>query len=188
MREWRSLIPTKVLYIYYYMYYMYDRVIAQLSVIIGDSEALGKNTHLVEADETAISGKRKYEKGRGRKRDGKTVWAQTVLEVTENAMGQRKAKRLRAFVVDQRDAATLHANILGTVDPSANVQTDSWASYRGLDNHDAVNHKMGQYVTYVCDRKVTTNTIEETHSGLKRQGREMNIFNGRAAASIYGIH
>ena len=137
-----------------------------------------------EADEIAISGKRKYNVGRYHTAEGKTTWSQTILEVDESPTGQRKAKRLRAFVVPSRDASTLKKNLSDCVDPSANVQTDSWAAYSGLDNHDTVNHKEKQYVKYLFDKKVTTNTIEDTHGSLKRMARTMNLFNGRASLTL----
>ena len=149
-----------------------------------DHIPLGNETNLIEADETAIAGKRKYDKGRFHKADGTTIWAQTILEVEESPTGKRKAKRLRAAIVASRNAETLQANIKETVHPAANIQTDSWAAYKGLQNHDSVNHKKGEYVKYLCDKKVTTNTLEGTHGALKRMARSMNLFNAAPSDSL----
>ena len=149
-----------------------------------DHIPLGNETNLIEADETAIAGKRKYDKGRFHKADGTTIWAQTILEVEGSPTGKRKAKRLRAAIVASRNAETLQANIKDTVHPAANIQTDSWAAYKGLQNHDSVNHKKGEYVKYLCDKKVTTNTLEGTHGALKRMARSMNLFNAAPSDSL----
>jgi len=92
-------------------------------------------------------GARKYQRGR-RQRAAGVQWVQTMLEVEEHE-GHRKAKRLRACLVDDRTAEPLVGNIKANVVPSTPVQTDGWASYRRLQDegfpHGSVNHSASEW-------------------------------------------
>ena len=106
---------------------------------------------------------------------------QTILEVEEHD-GRRKAKRLRACLVDDRTADTLVGNIKDNVAPSTPVQTDGWASYRRLHEegfpHDTVNHSASEWVKRTPTGTVTTNTLEGSHAVIKRKARVLNSFQG----------
>ena len=75
--------------------------------------------------------------------------------------------------------STLHTNILESVCPGVTVQTDGWAAYQGLKSvqHDSVNHSES-WVVHTGSKKITTNTVEGTHSSLRRMSRKMNLFYG----------
>ena len=62
------------------------------------------------------------------------------------------------------------------------MQTDGWASYRRLNQegfpHDTVNHSASEFVKYTSNGKVTTNTVESSHSHIKKRARVLNSFQG----------
>ena len=158
--EWRSLVCDK------------------------ESPKLGGDGILVEADEVAI-GSRKYQKGK-RQRIGGVQWVQTILEVEEHG-DSRKAKKLRAFLVDNRTSDTLLSNITSSVNDHSRVQTDGWRAYHGLNKlgyiHDSVNHN-NAFVRKTKRGKITTNTIESSHSALKRRARQSNMFQGTRSTDL----
>ena len=119
------------------------------------------------------------QKQRFPKESAGVAWVQSILEAEESRSGKKSAKRLRALVVPSRDAPTLHTNILETVSPGVTVQTDGWAAYQGLKNvqHESVNHSES-WVVHNGRGKITTNTVEGTHSSLRRISRKMNLFYG----------
>ncbi len=110
----------------------------------------------VEVDETYIGGKRKGKRGRGA--EGKTP----VVALIE------RGGELRAGKVKRLSAKKLKGIIRQHVDTSANINTDEFRSYRGLDNeyksHKTIRHGSGQYV----NGTVHTNTLEGWFSLLKR--------------------
>ena len=111
---------------------------------------------------------------------------QTLLEVEEDG-DHRKAKKLRAFVVDNRTGDTLIGNISKSVNEKSRIQTDGWRSYHRLSSkgyvHDSVNHKQ-TFVRKTKQGKVTTNTVESTHSALKRRARQTNMFQGTSSTDL----
>ena len=62
------------------------------------------------------------------------------------------------------DGLTLKEFVLDQVEPGAKVYTDEHAGYRGLPNHQAVNHSVGKYV----DGMAHTQGIESHWAMLKR--------------------
>ena len=110
----------------------------------------------VEVDETYIGGKRKGKRGRGA--EGKTP----VLALIERG-GELRAQKMKRL-----SAKALEGVIHKHVDTSANINTDEFRSYRGLDkeykSHKTVQHGSGQYV----NGAVHTNTLEGWFSLLKR--------------------
>lgn len=117
----------------------------------------------VEADETFIGGlaknmhKHKREaKIQGRGSSGKTA----VFGVLE------QKGRVLAKVIQNTDKETLHSEIKSNVESGANLFTDEWRSYRGLNEeyiHEVINHSI-EYVR----GNVHTNGIENFWSLLKR--------------------
>lgn len=117
----------------------------------------------VEVDETYIGGaaknmhKAKREKViQGRGSVGKTA----VIGLLE-----RKG-RVLAKVIEKTDRETLHAEVKERVEKGANLFTDEWRSYRGLDSdyvHEVINHGI-EYVK----GNIHTNGIENFWALLKR--------------------
>lgn len=127
------------------------------------SGSLDKLSGNVEVDETYIGGlaknmhKAKREaKIQGRGSVGKTA----VMGLLE------RGGRVLAKVIERTDRETLHAEVKASVETGANLFTDEWRSYRGLDSeyvHEVINHG----VEYVRGH-IHTNGIENFWSLLKR--------------------
>jgi transposase-like protein len=118
----------------------------------------------VEADETFVGGlaknmskARRERRIKGRGSVGKTA----VLGILQRE-GNVKAK-----VISDTTKATLHREVLGTVENGSKLYTDEWRSYRGLGiqyQHEVINHSISEYVRGA----VHTNSIENYWSLLKR--------------------
>jgi hypothetical protein len=92
---------------------------------------------------------------------GKTI----VLGMLERGTIAKHSK-IRAKVIPNVQAATLHTDIRQNVEAGCNLFTDAWVSYRGLAGeyiHQVIDHAI-QYV----EGNVHTNTIENFWSLLKR--------------------
>ena len=96
----------------------------------------------VEADETYVGGKEankheseKLHAGRG------TVGKTAVVGVKD-----RETNRVQTSVVDKTDRRTLQGFVQDRTEDNAKVYTDDHAGYRGLPNHEAVQHGVGEYV------------------------------------------
>ena len=114
----------------------------------------------VEADETFVGGKKRNmpaSKRLAAKGDpgNKTV----VMGVKDRATGQ-----VSAAVIEQRDGPTLKPFVRDRIAQEADVYTDDHRGYIGLDNHETVNHTIGEYVR----GQAHTNGIESFWSMLKR--------------------
>ena len=75
--------------------------------------------------------------------------------------------KLNARKVDNVQAHTLSSEVIKHVKESANLYTDEWLGYKGLEkmyNHSIVNHGQKQFV----DGDAHTNTLEGFWSLLKR--------------------
>jgi hypothetical protein len=130
--------------------------------------SLMKAEGTVEADETFIGGLAKnMHKGRceraikGTGSAGKTA----VMGILERK-GKNDTSRVRARIVHSLDHATLQREVRDVVAPGSTVNTDAWASYKGLSEnfrHEVVDHA----VEYVRGQ-VHTNGIENFWSLVKR--------------------
>jgi len=112
----------------------------------------------VEADETAVGGKRKGKRGRGA--EGKTIVFGAV---------QRKGK-MNASVVENVRASTLLPHFQNNIAKGTKVMTDELKTYKKIATllemeHDTVQHGAKQYAK---ENGTHTNTIEGFWSQLKR--------------------
>ena len=115
----------------------------------------------VEVDETYIGGKRdrmrysRYIKMEGRGPKGKTA----IIGIKDRATGQVVSKVFRD--VNKVDVQKF---ILDHVEPGAKIYTDQAKIYQGLPNHEAITHKLFQYVR----GDAHTNGIESHWASIKR--------------------
>lgn len=117
----------------------------------------------VEVDETFVGGLAKNM--HKHKREAKIKGRGSVGKTAVMGMLERKG-RIMAKVVEKVDRETLHGAINDNVEHGANVFTDEWRSYQGLNDkytHEVINHS----IEYVRDN-VHTNGIENFWSLLKR--------------------
>jgi len=110
----------------------------------------------VEADETYIGGRRKGKRGRGS--ENKTP----VFAIIE------RGGEVRAWPVASVTGKNLKDIIRQNVDRTANMMTDGFLAYNGLDkefaSHEVVDHGKGEYVR----GRVHVNLAENWFSLLKR--------------------
>ena len=66
--------------------------------------------------------------------------------------------------MDRTDKATLQGLVHEHAAPGAKVYTDETGAYNGLENHETVNHGVGEYVRGMAN----TNGVESFWSMLKR--------------------
>ena len=76
----------------------------------------------------------------------------------------RENNRVQTSVMDKTDKQTLQGFVQDRTEDGANVYTDDHAGYRGLPNHEAVQHGVGEYVR----GQVHTNGMESHWATLKR--------------------
>lgn len=126
----------------------------------GSFEKLSGN---VEVDETFIGGKAKNM--HKAKREAIIQGRGSVGKTAVMGLLERKG-RVLAKVIEKTDKDTLHNEVKANVEQGANLFTDEWRSYRGLDAdyiHEVINHG----VEYVRGN-IHTNGIENFWSLLKR--------------------
>jgi len=113
----------------------------------------------VEADETYIGGKEHNKHASKRLGVRGTAGKVAVVGVKDRETGQ-----VSAAVVQSTDGPTLKPFVRSRIAQEADVYTDDHGSYRGLENHETVQHSIGEYV----NGQAHTNGIESFWSMLKR--------------------
>jgi transposase-like protein len=148
-------------------WFMLHRIRGMMHVNWDESEL--ENT--VESDESFFGGKnrnrhwdKKVPQSQGRAFIDKTP----VLGLMQRGVGEKKVNgrkkwsilsKIKAIVIPDTQGATLKPLIMKAVKEGANLMTDEWAAYRGLNrfyNHQYVDHGRKQYVNGDC----TTNSVE----------------------------
>ncbi len=113
----------------------------------------------VEADEVYIGGleknKHKSKRRPGRGPSGK----QPVVGIKD-----RDTNQVAALVVDRLDKDTLQGFLDEHTMPGAKLYTDESPSYKGMANHEAVKHSVGEYVRGMAH----TNGVESFWAMLRR--------------------
>ncbi|HEY0459319.1 MAG TPA: IS1595 family transposase [Pyrinomonadaceae bacterium] len=139
-------------------WFMVHRI--RLAMETGSFQKLSGN---VECDETFIGGKAKNM--HKHKREAIIKGRGSVGKTAVFGALERKG-RVLAKVIETTDRKTLHSEVKEKVETGANLFTDEWLSYRGLDEsyiHEVINHSI-EYVK----GNIHTNGIENFWSLLKR--------------------
>ena len=118
----------------------------------------------VEVDESYFGGKRRNMSTAKRKELADTGRG-AVGKTAVVGMKDRNTNEVRAEVIANPDAKTLHEFVEDNTEETAMVFTDDARAYLGIEReHEAVCHSVGEYV----DGMVHTNGIESFWSMLKR--------------------
>ena len=120
----------------------------------------------VEADETAVGGKRKNMSNAKRKelRDA-GAGRDSVSKAIVAGVKDRESRQVSAAVVEWTDAKTLQRFVLDRTENVGTVYADESRAYTGLPRaYEAVNHSAGEYVR----SEVTVNSMEGFWSLFRR--------------------
>jgi transposase-like protein len=117
----------------------------------------------IEIDETFVGGKNK---NRHKDKKVKNSQGRSFKDKTP-VLGILQSGNIKTTVIADTKAETIQPIIYKTIETGANINTDEWWAYKGLNNdynHNIVDHGKGQYV----NGDITTNRIENAWSHFKR--------------------
>ncbi len=114
----------------------------------------------IEADETFIGGFEKNKHASEKLKSGRGK----VGKIPVVGVKDRATNLVRAAVVPDTKKATLQPFVRRHMEPDTTLYTDEWWGYRGLPNHTAVKHKLGNYV----EGDAHTNGLESFWAMFKR--------------------
>ena len=143
-------------------WYTYLREICSLS-LLNTPLQLGSNGSIVQIDEAVIGAKRKYNRGYVR---GITQWVFGMVDTTS------KQSVLR--LIQDRTAATLVPIIRQYCVPNAEVHSDEFASYNGLNGHGFVHRTVCHKDNFVSPQGIHTNDMVSYWGNMKTHFRSMN--------------
>lgn len=156
------------------------RMLKHIRILMSTPVEIGSGS--MELDETFVGGlnKNRHADKKVKNSQGRSFKDKTPVF----GMYERETKRVKAFVVPDTKTKSIQPIIFDHIDKGANVYTDEWIAYKGIDkyyNHQFVDHSKKQY----SDGDNTTNRIENFWSVFKRTIKGSYIKVSRKYLQLY---